>query len=78
MKFIGHQANLMMLDTVCRRCGIEEENHWYNVRDFGNIGCAGAPSVLSQHWDELHSDVSVAVVVVGSGLTWAHSLLLIS
>jgi 3-oxoacyl-[acyl-carrier-protein] synthase III len=78
LRFIGHQANLMMLETVCRRCGIEEENHWYNVRDYGNIGCAGAPSVLSQHWDQLQPNVNVAVVVVGSGLTWAHCLLTIS
>ncbi|MDY0045511.1 MAG: 3-oxoacyl-[acyl-carrier-protein] synthase III C-terminal domain-containing protein, partial [Syntrophales bacterium] len=61
--------------TVCERCGIEEENHWYNVDVFGNTGCSSAPSVLSQHWDSLHSGDSVAMVVVGSGLTWASLMI---
>lgn len=67
--FIGHQANLRMLDNVCRRLGVPAENHLSNVRQFGNCGAAGAPSVLSQHWDEL-GPCAVNVAVVGSGLCW--------
>ena len=74
-KFVGHQANLGMLKTVCERCDISEEDHWSNVVDFGNTGCAGAPSVLSQNWDNLHPGLHVAVVVVGAGLTWARVML---
>ncbi|MCK9276140.1 MAG: ketoacyl-ACP synthase III [Syntrophales bacterium] len=78
VKFVGHQANLGVLTTVCDRCGIEEENHWYNVDIFGNTGCSSAPAVLSQHWDSLHSGDSVAMVVVGSGLTWASLMIKVS
>jgi 3-oxoacyl-[acyl-carrier-protein] synthase-3 len=67
--FIGHQANLRMLENVCRRLGIPPENHLSNVRNFGNCGAAGAPSVLSQHWDELGA-CAVNLAVVGSGLCW--------
>ena len=74
-KFIGHQANLSMLNTVCDRAGISEENHWYNVTDYGNTGCSGAPTVLSQHWNELKPGLHVAVPLVGAGLTWTHMLL---
>ncbi len=73
--FIGHQANLGMLQTVCGRCGIPEGNHWHNVEYYGNQGCAGGPSVLSQHWDELSPGDHVAVALVGAGLTWGHMLL---
>jgi 3-oxoacyl-[acyl-carrier-protein] synthase-3 len=67
--FIGHQANLRMLENVCKRTGIALENHYANVTMFGNCGAAGAPSVLSQNWDELcHSVIHMAVV--GSGLAW--------
>lgn len=74
-KFVGHQANLGMLRTVCARCDIPAEDHWSNVADFGNTGCAGAPSVLSQHWDNLHGGHHIAIVVVGAGLTWARVML---
>ena len=75
LKFIGHQANLGMLKTVCQRCGIEESNHWHNVADFGNTGCAGASGVLSQHWDDLLPGVNVAMAMVGSGFTWVYMML---
>jgi 3-oxoacyl-[acyl-carrier-protein] synthase III len=73
--FIGHQANLGALRTVCERAGIPEAEHWYNVDEFGNTGCAGAPSVLSKHWEELRPGDRVAICLVGAGLTWVHLLL---
>jgi 3-oxoacyl-[acyl-carrier-protein] synthase-3 len=74
-RFIGHQANLGALRTVCERAGVAEVQHWHNVSDFGNTGSAGAPTVLSTHWDELQSGDRVAVCLVGAGLTWANLLL---
>ena len=68
--FIGHQANLLMLESVCNRAGISAQRHLFNVDQFGNCGAAGAPSVLSQHWGEFASGAEIALVVVGSGLTW--------
>ena len=74
-KFVGHQANLGMLRTVCERCDISEENHWHNVTDFGNTGCSSAPAVLSQNWKRFNPGDHIALVVVGSGLTWVHMIL---
>lgn len=67
--FIGHQANLRVLEAVCRRLNIPAENHLTNVEMFGNCGAAGAPSVLSQNWDAL-GPCAVNMAVVGSGLSW--------
>jgi 3-oxoacyl-[acyl-carrier-protein] synthase-3 len=39
------------------------------VAYFGNCGAAGAPTVLSQHWEELRGAI-VHMAVVGSGLAW--------
>jgi 3-oxoacyl-[acyl-carrier-protein] synthase-3 len=72
--FVGHQANALVLDSVCRRAGIPPERHFFNVDQFGNCGAAGAPSVLSQNWDKIKSGY-VCLVVVGSGLTWGGALL---
>jgi len=67
--FIGHQANLRMLESVCRRLGIPAANHLFNVERFGNCGAAGAPSVLSQNWEALES-CGINMALVGSGLSW--------
>jgi 3-oxoacyl-[acyl-carrier-protein] synthase-3 len=67
--FIGHQANLRMLEAVCRRCNLAPQSHLSNVERFGNCGAAGAPSVLSQNWDAL-PPCAINMAVVGSGLSW--------
>ena len=75
LHFIGHQANLLVLEGICRRAEIPASRHFCNVRAFGNTGAAGAPSVLSQHWETFAPGDELAMVVVGSGLTWGGALL---
>jgi 3-oxoacyl-[acyl-carrier-protein] synthase-3 len=69
--FVGHQANLPMLENVCRRAEIAQERHLFNIVEYGNQSAAGAPVVLSQNWDRFQSGDVVALVVVGAGLAWA-------
>jgi 3-oxoacyl-[acyl-carrier-protein] synthase-3 len=69
--YIGHQANLTMLQSVCKRAGIPPERHFSNIVQFGNQCSAGAPVVLSQFWDRFVPGDVAAVVVVGSGLSWS-------
>jgi 3-oxoacyl-[acyl-carrier-protein] synthase-3 len=76
--YVGHQANLTMLESVSRRTKIAEGRHWYNIDRFGNQGAAGAPAVVSQRWDDIPSGEEVGVVVVGSGLSWASLLVAFS
>ena len=73
--FIGHQANLRMLENVCRRCQIPPEQHHYNVDWYGNTAAASSASVLSMHWEKWRPEDDVAVVGVGGGLTWARALI---
>jgi 3-oxoacyl-[acyl-carrier-protein] synthase-3 len=75
LHFVGHQANLRVLEQVCERCGIAPELHHANVELFGNTGGASAPSVLSMEWEKWRAHDDVAVSVVGGGLTWARVLL---
>ena len=69
--YIGHQANLTMLESVCRRCEIPSERHYRNIVEYGNQAAAGAPVVMSQSWDSFKPGDVVAMVVVGSGLSWS-------
>ena len=73
--FIGHQANLRMLETVCLRCDIDDAHHHSNVVDYGNTGAAGAPSVVSMNWDRWRDGDDIAMIGVGSGLSWSSYLL---
>jgi 3-oxoacyl-[acyl-carrier-protein] synthase-3 len=73
--YVGHQANLTMLESVCRRSGIAPERHLSNIVDHGNQCAAGAPTVVSQRWDDFRPGDVAAVVVVGSGLSWSSMLL---
>jgi 3-oxoacyl-[acyl-carrier-protein] synthase-3 len=73
--FIGHQANLRMLETVCGLCGIPEERHHYNVDWYGNSGSSSAPCVASMAWEKWRPEDDVAMVGVGSGLAWSRHLI---
>jgi 3-oxoacyl-[acyl-carrier-protein] synthase-3 len=73
--FIGHQANLRMLESVCKLCQIPEDRHFRNVELFGNTAAAGSPSVLSMEWDRFTADDELCVAGVGAGLTWAGYML---
>ena len=68
--FIGHQANLTMLQAVCAAVPVKPDRHLFNVDQFGNCGSAGAPSVLSQNWETLNETCQIRMAVVGAGLTW--------
>jgi 3-oxoacyl-[acyl-carrier-protein] synthase-3 len=70
--FVGHQANLRMLESACRRANVQEHEHLSCVADFGNCGAAGAPSVLSMNWDLLRRGSTVVMAVVGAGLSWGR------
>ena len=69
--YVGHQANLTMLESVCKRAHIPPERHFHNIVQFGNQCAAGAPTVISQSWDRFQPGDVVALVVVGSGLSWS-------
>ncbi|MCP4040088.1 MAG: ketoacyl-ACP synthase III [bacterium] len=74
LHFVGHQANLRMLESVCRKCEIPDDRHHFNVDWYGNTGAASGASVLSMNWDKWLPEDDIALVGVGSGLTWGRYL----
>lgn len=77
--FVGHQANYRVLQTVCDMLGVQESQHWHNVRDFGNQGAAGAATTFCQkfeaHEGELEDGQYVLSTTFGSGFTTGSVLL---
>ena len=72
--FVGHQANLRMLETVRSQCDIPPERHHTNVEWYGNTGAASSASVISMNWEKWTQHDDVAVAGVGAGLTWSSYL----
>lgn len=72
--FVGHQANLRMLESVCRRCDISDDRHHHNVEWYGNTGAASSASVISMNWEKWNPADDIAVAGVGAGLTWSSYL----
>lgn len=72
--FIGHQANLRMLTSAAEKLGFGADQHLFNVDYYGNQGGAGAPAVMSTHWDRFKTGDLICMAVVGSGLTWGSAL----
>jgi len=72
--FIGHQANVTMLQQITNNREIPEKNHWTNATQFGNQASAGAPIVLAMHWDKLQSGQKIVMAVLGAGLSWGYAV----
>ena len=73
--FVGHQANLRMLENVRDQCRIPPERHHMNVEWYGNTAGASSASVISMRWEKWMPGDDVAVAGVGAGLTWSSYLL---
>ncbi len=68
--FIGHQANLVLLEALFKRLELTHAQHLYNVDEFANQSSAGAPAVLSMNWDRFQPGDKILMSVFGAGMTW--------
>ncbi len=75
--FIGHQANLVMLEALCENLGVAPHKHLYNIDRHGNVSSAGWVTVLSQALEEKRFDTGDRILgsVFGAGLAWGSTLL---
>jgi 3-oxoacyl-[acyl-carrier-protein] synthase-3 len=75
--FVPHQANIRIIDSACKRLGVDAAKVRTNLERYGNTSAASIPLVL----DELRRDGSlrrndiVAVVGFGAGLTWGSAII---
>ncbi len=74
--FIGHQANLSMLDGLCKNLGVPASKHLFNIDRYGNTSSAGWVTVLSEALAEkrFESGDQLLVSVFGGGLAWGSLL----
>jgi 3-oxoacyl-[acyl-carrier-protein] synthase-3 len=70
--YIFHQANLRLLETLCKTLNLKKEKHLYNLDKYGNTSSAGAPSVLSMsaHDKKFFTDDLILITTFGAGMCW--------
>jgi 3-oxoacyl-[acyl-carrier-protein] synthase-3 len=77
--FVGHQANLVILNLTAERLGLTPEQHWHNVEWVGNQGAAGVATCFSQkleeHADDLKDGDTFLLTTFGAGFTTGSALL---
>ncbi|MFJ8658557.1 beta-ketoacyl-ACP synthase III [Streptomyces sp. NPDC093795] len=76
-RFVGHQANLRILDAVADRLGVPPERRISNIDRVGNTAAASIPLALADAAaaGELSPGDRVLASAFGGGLTWGSCLL---
>ncbi|MDJ0460413.1 beta-ketoacyl-ACP synthase III [Streptomyces sp. H27-C3] len=76
--FVGHQANLRILESVAKRLGLPPERMITNIEEVGNTAAASIPLALASAADRglLTPGDRVVLTAFGGGLTWGSAALL--
>ncbi|MCB9236058.1 MAG: ketoacyl-ACP synthase III [Bacteroidia bacterium] len=76
-KFIFHQANLLLNESLRKKLEIEPEKVPYSLREFGNTSCATIPVTLAACLREELEQKSLKMLFsgFGVGLSWGSVLL---
>lgn len=76
--FIGHQANLRMLEAVYKKIGLTEPSrHLYNVDRYGNTGAAGCGICLAEEINnnKFVSGDSILLSAFGAGIVYGSAII---
>jgi 3-oxoacyl-[acyl-carrier-protein] synthase-3 len=69
---VPHQANLRIIDSACKRLGIDQDKVLVNLDRYGNMSAASIPVALSEAsaLGKIKPGDNVLLVGFGGGLTW--------
>ncbi|MFI9449508.1 beta-ketoacyl-ACP synthase III [Amycolatopsis sp. NPDC052450] len=76
-RFIGHQANIRILQTCAKQLGLADDVMYSNIEKVGNTSAASIPIALADAAKEgaLQPGHRVVMGAFGAGLTWGSTLL---
>ena len=76
LAFIGHQANLRMLEKIVEKTGLKKSQHFYNVDKYGNTGSSGCGMVLHDviENENLHSGQKLLISAFGAGIVYGSAV----
>jgi 3-oxoacyl-[acyl-carrier-protein] synthase III len=75
--FVPHQANIRIIDSACKRLGIDANKVRTNLERYGNTSAASIPLLLDEmrRGGSLKRNDIVAAVGFGAGLTWGSAII---
>jgi 3-oxoacyl-[acyl-carrier-protein] synthase-3 len=75
--FVPHQANLRIIESAASHLGVPAERVMTNLDRYGNTSAASIPIALCEAADSgrLSAGDRVAIVGMGSGLTWGAGII---
>lgn len=74
---VPHQANIRILENVCKRIQFPMERVCINLDRYGNTSAASIPLALMEAIEDgrIQSGQTVLLMAFGAGLTWGYSIL---
>jgi 3-oxoacyl-[acyl-carrier-protein] synthase III len=75
-RFVGHQANIRILQATAKQLGLPEDRLVVNIGHTGNTSAASIPLALADACDDgdLRPGHRVLMTAFGAGLTWGSTL----
>lgn len=76
-KFIPHQMNARIIESVAKRLDFSEDQIFINIDKIGNTSAASIPIALDECFrsGEIKAGDVIVLVAFGAGLTWAGSVI---
>ncbi|GAB3584382.1 ketoacyl-ACP synthase III [Amycolatopsis endophytica] len=76
-RFVGHQANVRILQATAKQLGVANDRVVVNIENVGNTSAASIPLALADACDDgdLQPGHRVLLTAFGAGLTWGSTLL---
>ena len=70
---VPHQANLRIINNVCRRMHINMEKVYINIAETGNTSAASIPLALGEMQEKglLKEGMKIVLTGFGAGFCWA-------
>lgn len=74
---IPHQANLRIIDSACKRMGVDREKVFVNLDRYGNMSAASIPVALSEACAQglVKPGDNILLVGFGGGLSWGATVI---
>jgi 3-oxoacyl-[acyl-carrier-protein] synthase-3 len=75
-KVIAHQANLRILQSVAKRCGLSMDDFHLNIERYGNTSSASVPIVLEEAIDRgvVAQGDTLLLLAMGAGLAYGSAV----
>lgn len=74
-KFVLHQANRFMIDTIAKKVKMDKSKILYSIDKFGNTSATSIPLTMVHKKEQLNNGELLLMNAIGSGFAWGTMLM---